>query len=75
MEYSNYTLDQLMVYKGYQEMCNRFLNLAKDQETKSILETILYKGGYANYKPSSPIGKNNPLIEIQKETITCISFY
>ena len=66
MVYSDFTLDQLMKYKEYINICNKFLSLPIDDKTKEKLESVLYKGGYKNYKPSGGIGKNNPIIEIQR---------
>ncbi len=66
MEYSDYSLDQLMSYSGYKELCDMFLALAQDVETKEKLESVLYDGGYKNYKLSGDIGKDNPFIDIQR---------
>ncbi len=67
MEYSKYSLDQLMEIYGYQELCNCFLSLAKDDETKAKLESILYQGGYGNYKLSSGrMGIDGPIVDIKR---------
>ena len=67
MEYSNFSLDQLMEVYGYQELCDCFLSLAKDDETKAKLESILYQGGYQNYKLSSGrMGIDGPIVDIKR---------
>ena len=66
MNYTAYSLDRLMDFKNYKEICDRFLELAIDEETKEKLESILYKGGYKNYDPYGGEGRNNPYIDIQR---------
>ena len=66
MKYSDYSLDQLMSHSGYKKLCDMFLALAEDAETKGKLESVLYEGGYNGYKPSGDIGKDNPFIDIQR---------
>ena len=66
MNYSNFELSQLMSCQEYKVICNRFFELAKDEDTKQKLESILYKGGYKDYNPSGGIGKNDWLIDIQR---------
>lgn len=66
MNYSDFELTQLMCYQQYKDICYKFFALAKDEETKQKLESILYKGGYKDYNPSGGIEKNNPLIDIQR---------
>lgn len=66
MKYSNYSPEVIMSSKGYQEICNAFLKLAKTPETKSILESVLYQGGYKDYVPYGGIGRDNPGLEIQR---------
>lgn len=66
MNYSIFDLSQLMCFPEYKNICDKFFLLAKDEETKCKLESILYKGGYKDYNPSGGIGKNNPLIDCQR---------
>ena len=66
MRYSDYDLDQLMFYKEYKTLCDMFLALAKDEETKEKLSSILFQGGYKDYCPSGGIGRNNPFIDIER---------
>ena len=68
MEYSDYTKEQVMTEFGnYQELCELFFSLAKDDETKNKLEHILYEGGYKGFSFSSKIvNKDNPYIEIKR---------
>ena len=66
MQYSDFTLEQLMVDPKYQDLCNRFLSLSPNEETTKKLESILYEGGYLNYSPSGDIGRNNPGIDAER---------
>lgn len=67
MNYSSYSIDQLMDNKYYSEICNRFLSLATDEETQKKLESILYKGGYGEYSFSTDLSnKDNPSIELRR---------
>ncbi|MBQ6546528.1 MAG: hypothetical protein IJL74_00835 [Bacilli bacterium] len=67
MKYSEYTVDQIMDYKNYQQVCNAFFNLASDEETMEKLKSILFYGGYGNYNISSDaVRKSNPSIERRK---------
>ena len=66
MDYRYFSLEDIMNVHGYRELCQKFFDLAKDEETKSKLETILLKGKYENYFPGSPIGRNNPSIDIRR---------
>lgn len=50
MERYTYSLEQINDYFGlYQGFCDKFLELAFDNETKAKLESILYKGEYKSY--------------------------
>ena len=70
-KYCNYSLEQLMEYSKYQEICNMFLSLAQDEETKEKLESILYEGGYKDFSISSKIcNKDNPSIEMSRRIST-----
>lgn len=66
MSYPFFELSRLMCHQEYKSICDRFFSLAKDEETKQKLESILYKGGYKDYNPSGGIGRDNPLIDIQR---------
>ena len=66
MEYSLWKLDDLMKYSHYKELCDMFLNLAKDDETKEKLESILYYGGYKDYCVSSGTGMDSEFLEIRR---------
>ena len=66
MEYSIYKAEDLMGIYNYKELCDCFLALAKDDRTREKLESILYQGGYKNYKPSGGIGSNIPMVEIKR---------
>lgn len=68
MEYSDYTLQQIMesCYE-YEQICNIFLSITFDSDTRSKLEDILYRGGYNGFSVSSRISsKDNPFIEAQR---------
>lgn len=64
-KHSLFELEQIQNdMNGYRKLCNMFLGLAKDEETKSKLEEILYSGGYQDYSLSSGLSsKDNPMIE------------
>ena len=66
MAYSNFQLEQLMTNKEYKTLCDMFFSLAKDNETKEKLQSILYEGGYNGYSLSGGIGRDNPAAEIQR---------
>ncbi len=66
MEYSEFELEQLNFFPQYKELCDKLLGLAKNDEEKEVLESILYNGGYKNYKPCGNIGRDNPEIDIQR---------
>ena len=59
-----FTTKQIIEYVKYNELCDLFLQLAKDNETKTKLQGILYKGAYKNYVFCSNIcNRNNVDIE------------
>lgn len=67
MEKFTYTIDQIRETGNYQKLCDMFLSLAKNDEIKTKLESILYKGYFNNYYISSSIGsKDNPRIEANR---------
>ena len=62
-----FKLEQLMELKKYQELCNCLFDLAPNEEIKSNLEDILYRGKYGDLIFHSDIcNKNNPIIEIKR---------
>lgn len=69
-EYSNFNLEGIQeIVAGYQKLCDMFFALAKDEETKVKLESILYKGGYKDYGMCSKIEcRDDPAIEAQRRT-------
>ncbi len=71
-EYSDYGLEGIKEdVPGYQKLCDMFLGLAKDKETKDKLESILYRGGYEDYGMASNLGGiDNYVIEAQRRAAT-----
>lgn len=66
MKYSNYT-EEIMSDKKYRQICNMFFELAPNDKIKSILQSILYEGGYKDYNINTEIvNKINPYVEIQR---------
>lgn len=63
-----FTIEQIFTrIPNYKTLCDLYLALALDEETKVILEEILYNGSYGDYVFSSGLSnKNNPLIEGQR---------
>lgn len=66
MNYSEFRLEQLTNVGDYETICDMFFSLAKDNETKEKLESILYLGGYKDYNPNGGIGRDDPYISIQR---------
>jgi len=67
MEYSKYDIEQLKEIYNYQELCNCFLELAKDDETRYKLESILYQGGYKNYGfTEHKMGIDGPIVDASR---------
>ena len=67
MKYSEFTTEQLMNERGYNEICSLFMSLALTDDIKKELESILYNGGTDNYEFYSHVcSKDNPTIEIER---------
>lgn len=67
MEYSNYSLNQLIKNDTYVNFCNIMLSLPVDTETHEKLESILYNCGYKGYSLNSGLSnRDNPKIEIER---------
>jgi len=63
-----YSLEQIKKdCPNYQEICNMFFELVKDNETKIKLEEILYNGKYQDYYLTSNIcSHDNPFVEARR---------
>ena len=68
MDKMHFTLEQITgSIDQYNKLCNIFLSLAKDNETKTILENVLYEGRVNDFYFGSNISnKDNPIIEGQR---------
>lgn len=72
MRYSQYTIDQIKD-PMYEKVAQKLLSLAKDEDTKSKLNGILYEGGFDEFSVNGEfhmekevLYKNNPSIEQTK---------
>lgn len=62
--YSDYKLEQLQKVSGFDEISKTLLKLAPDAQTKAKMESILYNGGYENFKLSSDLmNKDNAMLD------------
>jgi hypothetical protein len=66
MSYTEININEIMDYNNYKEICDMFLALAKDDETKEKLESILYHGIYKDYYICSGNCIDNPMVEIKR---------
>lgn len=59
-----YTIEQLMDNKAYKALCAIIIDMAKDDGTSLMLESILYEGQVGNFSLKSSIDcRDNPNIE------------
>lgn len=72
MRYSDYTIDQI-TSPMYEEVAQKLLSLAKDEDTRRKMDGILYEGGFDNFSVNGSfhmkkevLYKNNPTIESGK---------
>ncbi len=70
--YSNYSIDQI-TSPIYEQVAQKLLSLAKNEEMKRKMEGILYEGGFDNFSINGNFAmerevlfKNNPTIEASK---------
>lgn len=55
-----------MSHNKYDQLCNQFLEMTKDNNIKEKIQSILYKGGYKDFSVNTGLTKNNQFIEIKK---------
>lgn len=69
-----YTFETLLEIKNYKEICNIFLELAKDKTTKSILKEILYNGTCQGFKFNTHLSNiDDPFEECQRRISMAIT--
>ena len=68
MKYTDYKLEDVKdSISHYSQLCNMLFNLTTTEEQKSILQEILYEGGYNGFALNSDItNKDNPMLEAQR---------
>ena len=64
-KYSDYSPEQIKT-EEYEALCQELLGMAKNDNVKEQMESILYEGGYSNFSVNTELKKNNQYIERKK---------